>query len=58
MDIDTITVCFIILPLTFEDITVNMPKLSFSTSLVVPPVTFIAGTIRPNLDTVAMLHVS
>jgi hypothetical protein len=58
MNVDAISVCFVILPLTFEDITINMPKLSLSASLVVSPIAFVSSTVWPHLNTVAVLHVS
>jgi hypothetical protein len=58
VNIDSISIGFVILPLTFKYIAINMPKLSFATGFVVLPVAFIASTIRPYLHSIAMLHIS
>ena len=58
MNIDTIPVSFIIKPLSFKDVAINVPEFSVSTSFVEPPVAFVLGTIFPDLDTVSMFHIS
>ncbi len=58
MDIDTIAVGFVIVPLALEDVAVNVPELALAAGLVEPPIPLIPGTIRPDLDTIAMLHVA
>ena len=58
MNVDSVTVGFVVKPFSLKDITVYMPKLSVSACLVEPPVTFILGAILPNLLAVPMLHVS
>jgi len=58
VDIYTIAVGLIIVPLSLEDIAVNVPELALAACFVEPPIPLVAGTIRPDLDTIAMLHIA
>jgi hypothetical protein len=44
--------------LTFENVAVYVPEFALAAGFIVFPVTFIASTIRPDLDSIAMLHIS
>lgn len=54
--IDAVTVRFVVLPFTIKHITIDVPELSFAVSLVVDPLAFVAGAIRPNLDPLSVTH--
>jgi hypothetical protein len=54
MSVNTVSVSLVILPLAIEYITVYVPELSLSMSLIVLPLTLVAGTIGPDLDTTAV----
>jgi hypothetical protein len=54
----SVPVGLIVLPLTVKDVTVDMPELPLTMSLVVDPFAFIACTVWPHLDAVAVAHVS
>ena len=56
MSVDSVAVGLIILPLSVKDVTVDVPELSFTMRFVVLPLTFVASSIRPNLDTPPMPH--
>ena len=58
MDVNTIAVGFIIVPLTLEHIAVNMPELALAASFIESPVPLVPSSIRPDLDAIAMLHIS
>ena len=58
VDVDTIAVGLIIVPLALEDIAINVPELALAACLVKPPVPLVPGTIRPDLHTIAMLHIA
>jgi len=58
MYINSISIGFIILPLAFEHITINVPELAFSTSFVMFPISLIASSIWPYLDSVTVLHIT
>ena len=58
MNIHSISICFVIFPFSFEDITINMPKLSFSTCFIFFPFTIITSTIRPLLKSSSFSHIS
>jgi hypothetical protein len=51
MSVDTITVCFVILPLAVKYVSVYMPEFPLAVSLVIDPLAFVPGTIWPDLDT-------
>jgi hypothetical protein len=56
--INTIAIRLVVLPLALKNVAINVPELSFAARLVVPPVSFIASSIWPHLNTVTMLHVA
>ena len=58
VDVDSVTVGFVVQPFYLEDIAVNVPELSMAACLVEPPVTFVFGAIFPYLLAITMLHVS
>ena len=58
VDINTIAVGLVIIPLALKDVAINVPELALAACLVEPPIPFVAGTIRPDLHTIAMLHVA
>jgi hypothetical protein len=58
VDVNSIPVGFIVLPLSFEDVAVYMPELSLATGFVVFPLTLVSGSIWPNLGPEAMFHIS
>ena len=58
MNIDAISIGFVVEPFTFEHVSIDMPKLSVAASLIESPVAFVLGTVFPNLDSIAVLHVS
>ena len=58
VDIDTIAVGLVIVPLALEDVAVNVPELALAACFVEPPIPLVPGTIRPDLHTIAMLHIA
>lgn len=56
MDVDTIAIGLVFLPLALVDVTIGMPELSSSVGLVLTPLTFVLGAVGPDLDTGAMPH--
>ena len=58
MDVDTIPICLVVIPLALENVSINMPELSLATCFIEHPVSFVFGTIFPHLHTIPMLHVS
>ena len=65
MLVDSKAVSLVILPrallvtkarLTFKIVTVRVPELSLSTRLVVLPIAFVAGAIRPSLHAMTVPH--
>ena len=53
----SVPVGLIVLPLTVKDVTVDMPELPLTMSLVVDPFAFIACTVWPDLDAVAVADI-
>lgn len=58
MCINTISICFIIFPLSIENISIYVIKLSMSTSLIISPLSFVFSTILPFLHTESISLVS
>jgi hypothetical protein len=58
VDIYTIAVGLIIVPLSLEYIAVNVPELALAACFVESPIPLVAGTIRPDLNAIAMLHIA
>lgn len=58
MSIDSVSICFVLEPFALKYIAINVPEFSSPTGLVEPPETLVTGTIGPDLDTEAMLHVT
>jgi len=58
VDVDTVAVCFVVEPLTFEDVSIDVPELAMTACFVEPPVAFVFGAILPDLHSVAVLHVA
>lgn len=56
MDIDTIAVCLVILPLAFVDVSVRVPELACSVGFVIAPLAFVFSTIWPDLNSGPMSH--
>jgi hypothetical protein len=56
MDIDTIAVSFVVLPLAFIDVSVGMPELSAPIGFVFSPFTLVFCIIRPYLNTRSVSH--
>jgi len=54
MDVNTVAVCFVVLPDTVIDISVNVIKLASPASNVVPPAALILCTVGPDLDAESM----
>merc|ERR1719219_153026 len=54
MVVDSVSVSLIVHPLAVIDITVHMLKAPIPLGLVILPLPFVLGTVRPNLDTMAM----
>lgn len=50
MNINSITVCLVILPETFVDVTICMPELTSSVRFVEAPLPFVFCAIRPDLS--------
>jgi hypothetical protein len=49
MSVDTLTVCFVIDPISIVDITVRMNKSTAAVGFAILPPAFVHGTVRPNL---------
>jgi hypothetical protein len=58
MFIDTISISFVISPLTFIDISIYVKEFTIPICFIHLPITFIFSTIRPTLDTITISHVS
>ena len=58
MDINAIAVSLVVKPFSLEDVAINVPELALAARLVEPPVAFVLGSVLPNLDSVAVLHVA
>jgi len=54
MDVSTESIGFIVDPVTFIDISINMYEFSMTMSPVVFPLSFVASTIRPYLDPISI----
>ena len=54
VDIDSMAVGFVINPVSFVDITINVGEFSKSLSSVIFPVSLVAGSIRPHLLAIAI----
>jgi hypothetical protein len=46
------------LPLSVEDVAVHVPELPLSMGFVVLPVSFVASSVRPDLNAKAMPHIA
>jgi hypothetical protein len=57
MCVDAFPLSFVIAPFSDILITVHMPKCTLSIGLVVLPLTFVFGTIRPYLNPIAVSHI-
>ena len=57
MGVCSLSLCFIIYPMTFIDITISMDQLSLSVCFIVSPLSFVSGTIRPKLCSYSISHV-
>ena len=55
--IDSLPIGLVVLPLPIKDVTIDMPELALTMSLVVDPFTLIACTIWPHLDAVAVAYI-
>jgi hypothetical protein len=58
MYVDTVAVGFVVYPLSFKDVSVNVPEFTMSASLIEFPMTLIFGAISPFLATKSMLHIA
>jgi hypothetical protein len=58
MYIDTPAVSLVIEPFAFKDITIDVPEFTVTAGLVESPMALVFGTVLPDLNAVAMLHVS
>lgn len=58
MVVHALTVRFVVLPQTLEHIAICMEELSWSSRLVIVPVAFISGTVRPKLYTITFLDIT
>jgi len=56
MDILTMAIGFVILPLTLVDIAIGMPELALTIGFILAPLTLISSAIRPHLDSRSMSH--
>jgi hypothetical protein len=56
MQVDTITICFVIFPFTFVNVAIGMPKLTATICFVLSPLTFVASIVRPDLNAWSMTH--
>lgn len=54
MMVDTVSIGFVVDPLSIVDVSVYMDELSFAVSSVVLPLALVLSTIWPLLDTVAV----
>ena len=50
MDVDSVAIGLIILPLTFIDVTVCMPELALAVGLVLTPFSLVFSTVGPHLS--------
>jgi hypothetical protein len=58
VDIHTVSVSFIIDPISLVYISIYMNEFSMTVCAVISPLALIAGTVRPNLHTVAVSETS
>ena len=58
MNVNSVPVGFVILPLSLENVSIYVPELSISTSFVKSPVTLVFGAILPDLHTKSVLQVT
>ena len=58
MNVDTVSVSLIVKPFAFKDIAVNMPKFTLTAGFIKPPISFVFGTVFPDLDTVTVLEIA
>ena len=58
LHVDAIAVCLVIEPLALIHVAIDVPELALTASFVEAPMTFIFGTILPDLHTLTVLHVS
>jgi hypothetical protein len=57
MNVDSVSVGLIILPLPLKDVSIDMPEFTLATSLIETPISFVTSAIGPNLNSVTVLHV-
>lgn len=50
MDVDTVTIGFVVLPLAFVNVTVSVPKLSTAICFVKTPLAFVLRSVWPDLN--------
>jgi hypothetical protein len=58
MGVNSISVGFIVSPVSFEDVAINMPKLAFSLCFVQAPSAFVFSPVWPYLNPLAVSHVA
>jgi hypothetical protein len=58
MNVHSVSVGFIVLPLTLEDVSVDVPEFTLATSFIETPISFVTSPIRPDLNSIAVLHVT
>lgn len=56
MNVDAESIGLVIFPLALVDVAIRVPELASAVSLVLAPLTFVLGTIRPDLNTRSMSH--
>jgi hypothetical protein len=55
--VDSISVGFIVFPLSFVDVTVSMPELAAAVCFIFSPLSLVLGIIWPDLDSRTMSHI-
>jgi len=56
VSVDSIALSFIVDPLAVKHVAIYVPEFTLAASFVLTPVSFIASSIRPNLDAVAVFE--
>ena len=58
MNINSVAICLIVKPFSFENVSVDMPEFSMTTGLVKAPAPLVLSSVFPDLDSVSVLHIA
>lgn len=50
MNVDSVSISLVVLPLAFVDVSVGVPELSTTVRFILAPLSFVLGVVRPDLD--------